>query len=211
MNEKIDPLSYLPEYYQNHSNSFTSRYLSIFTNIYQNFEEQIDESDLLYSPESCPEEFIPWLSSWTALENMELFPNDKKRSLLKLSPFLHNNRGTLDALRAVLALYCDADPFIVEGYHVSRYFANHPILQKLYRGGDFTLWILFPESGERVEALNEIANTYAPAFTKVRVKPLRKVAELDNYSYLDVNAVISKLDYAVLDGRCAMHYTFIGR
>lgn len=58
MEKRINPLDYLPELYQNCENSFTERFLTIFTDIYSQFEREIDTSSKIYDPELCPDEFI---------------------------------------------------------------------------------------------------------------------------------------------------------
>ena len=80
MEKRINPLDYLPELYQNCENSFTERFLTIFTDIYSQFEREIDASSKIYDPELCPDEFIEWLGKWISVENMQLFPDDKKEN-----------------------------------------------------------------------------------------------------------------------------------
>lgn len=75
---RIDPLEYLPEIYQK-PGGFTERFLSIFMDIYSELEEKIDYSAGLYDPEICPEEFVEWLGEWISVENMQFFPDNKKR------------------------------------------------------------------------------------------------------------------------------------
>ena len=135
--EKNKSLDYLPELYQNCENSFTERFLTIFTDIYSQFEREIDTSSKIYDPELCPDEFIEWLGKWISVENMQLFPDDKKENFLLLTPWLSKHRGTISGMKKLLKLYCGTDVFIVEYYHVKRYFSSCKALERIYNGGRF--------------------------------------------------------------------------
>lgn len=207
--DKIKPLEYLPELYLR-AGGFTERFLSIFTDIYRGLEEKIDASADMYDPELCPEEFVEWLGEWISAENMRLFPDDKKREYLLALPRLSMCRGTLRGLRELLELYCGAKVFIVECYHVKRYFPSYKDLARLYSGGRFTVWILCAPTKSRPDAIEEIALSQLPANITAKVKLLTNITELNNYCYLGVNSVLSGTRRGALDGKCALNYAHLG-
>ena len=82
MEKRINPLDYLPELYQNCENSFTERFLTIFTDIFSQFEREIDTSSKIYDPELCPDEFIEWLGNGYRLKICSCFRTIKKRTFI---------------------------------------------------------------------------------------------------------------------------------
>lgn len=207
--DKINPLEYLPEIYLK-AGGFTKRFLSIFTDIYCGIEEKIDESPGLYDPEKCPEEFVEWLGEWLSAENMLLFPDGKKRELLLALPGLSMHRGTIRGLRELLELYCGAKVFIVEYYHVRRYFSSCEDLARLYAGGRFTVWVLCSPTRSKTDAPEEIIAAQLPANITAKIKLLANITELNNYCYLGVNSVLAGTRLGALDGKCALNYVHLG-
>ena len=207
--EKINPLEYLPELYLK-AGSFTERFLSIFTDIYCELEEKIDVSAELYDPVKCPEEFIEWLGEWISAEKMLLFPDGKKREYLLSAPRLSTYRGTLRGLKELLELYCGAKVFIVEYYHAKRYFSSCKDLERLYSGGQFTVWILCSSSKNKIVDLEEIAESQLPANITAKIKMLANITELNNYCYLGVNSVLAGTRRGTLDEKCALNYGHLG-
>lgn len=211
MDKKIDPLEYLPELYQNTKSGFTKRFLTIFTDIYGQFEEKIDSSSNLYNPEICPDEFIEWLGKWISVENMQLFPYDKRRTLLLMTPWFSKHRGTICGMKELIKLYSGVEAFIVEYYHVKRYFSSCKDLERIYSGGRFTVWIMCPPTKNKVEALSLIVSSQLPANITAKIKILSNIAELNNYCYLGVNSVLAGTKQGILDGMSALNYVYLGR
>lgn len=207
--DKINPLEYLPEIYQK-AGGFTERFLSVFTDIYCKLEEEIDQSPELYDPEKCPDEFVEWLSEWISAENMLLFPSAKKRELLLALPRLSMRRGTIRGLRELLELYCGTKVFIIECYHVRRYFSSCGDLARLYAGGRFTVWILCSPTKSKTDALGEMIETQLPANITAKIKLLANITELNNYCYLGVNSMLAGTRQGALDGKCALNYVHLG-
>lgn len=207
--EKIDPLEYLPELYLK-AGSFTERFLSIFTEVYGELEEKIDVSAKLYDPKECPEEFIEWLGEWVSAEKMHLFPDSRKREYLLAIPRLNAYRGTLFGMKELLELYCGEKVFIVEHYHVKRYFSSCKDLERLYSGGRFTVWMICSPAKCKVSALEEIAESQLPANITAKIKLLVNMTELNNYCYLGVNSVLAGTRPGALDGKCALNYVHLG-
>lgn len=207
--EKINPLEYLPELYMR-SGGFTERFLSIFTEIYRGLEEKINASAALYDPETCPDDFVEWLGEWVSAENMRLFPDHAKRAYLLTAPLLSGSRGTVPALKRLLELYCGSDVFVVECYHVRRYFSSCADLARLYAGGRFTVWILCSPAKFGAEAAEEIAEAQLPANITAKVRILVNMAELNNYCYLGVNSLLAAARGGALDGGSALNYVHLG-
>ncbi len=207
--DKIDPLEYLPEVYRKEG-SFTQRFLSVFTEIYRGLEEKIDASAGLYDPEKCPDEFVGWLGEWISAENMRLFPKDKKRELLLMTPRLNSRRGTMSSLRELLELYCGAKVFIVECYHVRRYLSSCGDLERMYSCDRFTVWILCSPAENVSEIPQKIIDAQLPANITAKTKLLLNITELNNYCYLGVNSVLSGTRPGALDGRSGINYVHLG-
>ena len=104
----------LPQVYQN-DNDFLQRYLSIFSTMYQEFQEKIDALPKILDVDTAPEELLPFFASWLGLEtDPMLFTSDELRSLLKIAPQLMLNKGTRWAVETAVKLFVPEEVYLVE-------------------------------------------------------------------------------------------------
>lgn len=104
-------LNYLPGIYHN---DFMSRFLGIFEAIITPIEWNVDNFDLYLNPGTAPEEFLPWLENWFALNLDPSWSQEQRRLLLKEAHEIYARRGTRWALSRVLEIYTGATPEIVD-------------------------------------------------------------------------------------------------
>ena len=75
-------------------------------------EQIIDGLATLYDPAETPEEFLPWLSKWTALSLRADMSLEQQRRFVARVIRLYQKRGTQENLQELLGLYLTAVPTI---------------------------------------------------------------------------------------------------
>jgi phage tail-like protein len=88
----------------------------VFEHLFGSVEEIVDNGHVFYDPFECPEDFLPWLASWTALVLDHDWPSAKKRAILKRAVDLYRIRGTKRGLALFLRLFTGHEPEIQENY-----------------------------------------------------------------------------------------------
>jgi len=105
-------VEHLPAYYQENQETL-SPYLSIFQNLMDSFEEQIEKSHLkMLDPLCCDEEYLGWLSSLLGIARDYRWPEDKWRKFLDEAPSLYAGLGTKKSMQRAIKLYYGEEPDI---------------------------------------------------------------------------------------------------
>lgn len=86
----------------------------IFEHLFGSIEEMLDNGHVFYDPHECPDDFLPWLASWTAMVVDMDWPQEKKRALIKRAVDLYRIRGTKRGLILFLHLFTGHEPTIRE-------------------------------------------------------------------------------------------------
>lgn len=118
-------LEYLPAIYA--EDPFLARFLLAFEKVLlgrddapageapnpKGLEQVIDGLAALYDPMQTPEEFLPWLSQWTALSLRADMTLEQQRRFVAQVIQLYQFRGTQENLQELLKVYVDAMPTVV--------------------------------------------------------------------------------------------------
>jgi len=117
---RLSYLRYLPATYQEDKlgSDFTERFLSLFETMNYDMEVQIFQMVRFFDPQAAREEFLDWLGSWLAIARDENWSDDKKRKLIAGAYQLYQEKGTLKGLSALIKLYAETDPLIIEHFRV---------------------------------------------------------------------------------------------
>jgi phage tail-like protein len=86
----------------------------LLEHIFGRVSEQLDLGYVYYDPHECPEEFLPWLASWTAMTLDLDWPVEKKRAIIKRAVELYGIRGTVKGIKLFLKLFTGHEPRIFE-------------------------------------------------------------------------------------------------
>ncbi len=86
----------------------------ILEHIFGHVTDQLDEVHNYFDPHECPEEFLPWLASWTGMVMDLDWPIEKKRAIMKSAVELYGIRGTVKGLKTFLRLFTGHEPRIFE-------------------------------------------------------------------------------------------------
>ncbi len=80
----------------------------------QGLKEKIAELHRLFDPNHTPEEFLPWLASWTAFTLRADLSSPRKRQLIARIIPLYRIRGTRKYAEELLKLHLEAMPVVTD-------------------------------------------------------------------------------------------------
>jgi len=105
-------LQYLPDVYSD--DEFLGRFLLIFESIMNPIIWMIDNFDFYLSPETAPQEWLAWMTSWFDLVLLPELPIARQREIVRQLGWLFLRRGTRLGLQRLLELYFEVTPEIIE-------------------------------------------------------------------------------------------------
>ena len=198
-----------PQVYQT-DNDFLQRYLSIFSTMYQEFQEEIDDLPKLLDVDTAPEALLPMLAGWLGLEIDEaLFAPEDLRRLLKATPELMARKGTKWAVEHVVKLFVEEPVYIVE----RNLLASVPDSGENLYGNtpyDFTV-MLGRKMDEKLRLrLKFLIDQFRPARSRCHIVFLEGCGGLDAFTYLDVNGtVLQNAPGSLDDGKALTGMTYL--
>lgn len=175
----------LPQVYQA-DGDFLERWLSIFSTMYQELQEEIDGLPDLLDIDTAPEPLLPMFASWLGLDPGDLTA-EELRGLLKAAPELLPRKGTRWAVERVVKLFVPEDVYIVE-----RNLLSPGQRDTLYGSTpyDFTV-LLARRRDERLQmCLERLIGWFKPARARCRIVFLAETGGLDAFTYLDINGTM---------------------
>lgn len=100
-------LDYLPQVYQEDEKSkkFLEDFVSLFEAEFDAIDEKINSFGKILDVQATPNNFLPWIASWLAINYQEGWPNQNLRNLLKKTPDLMKHRGTKESLEEILKIF----------------------------------------------------------------------------------------------------------
>ncbi len=110
-------IKWLPSIYQRADvtgRNIIRDFLWITQHLFGSIEDQLDIIHTFFDPLESPEEFLPWLSGWTAMLLEEDWPVAKKRQLIRKAVELYKMRGTVKGLKLFISLFTNHEPDIIE-------------------------------------------------------------------------------------------------
>ncbi|MCR5251307.1 MAG: phage tail protein I [Lachnospiraceae bacterium] len=192
-----------PEVYRER-NSFFHRWMSVYSTIYNDLQDRIDDLPKLLDVDTCPAELLPIYASWLGIDISGGFlPEEVCRDLVRDGYQLSRRKGTRWALSRIIeiVLGCEAD--ILEHNTMRGYLLSDgaQIPPNLREGGVLDVTILV--HGQIKETLRHqllfLLDQFKPVRTRLHLVQLDKGATIDGNSYLDMNAAIPEGQPPVLD------------
>jgi len=198
-----------PQVYQT-DNDFFKRYLSVFSTMYQEFQEEIDALPELLDLDLAPVELLPVYASWLGLETDETLINTQElRALLKITPELMSRKGTKWAVEQIVKLFVSGEVYIVE----------RNLLMDDQRGGmelygstpyDFTVMIGCAVDEKLRLKLKFLIDQVKPIRSNGRIFFLEEGGGLDGFTYLDINGHVHQNAPGSLDdGKALTGMTYL--
>lgn len=106
---------YLPAYYQQ-DKEVLSRFLSIFQEVMNGFEEKIEKSAEMLDPLHCDESYLSWLSLLLGTNRDYRWETGRWRRFLAALPKLYRGLGTKQSMSDAIEIYCDEIPEIRDDF-----------------------------------------------------------------------------------------------
>ena len=189
----------LPEVYQQ-NNDFLKKYLSIFSSIYNDFQEQLEAAPKLLDIDTTPVELLPVFASWMGVNVEGSFLSDSQlRTLVKNLYYLNRMKGTREALEKICEIVLEEKPIIVEQAMMD----NQDAEDNVYGNSPFDI-IMFVENfvpeDKRMQIMY-LLKQFIPVRANLNIVYLEKKSAMDGYTYLDMNAQMYDEKTANLDDK----------
>lgn len=202
-----------PEVYRE-KNSFLHRYLSIFSSIYQDFQNDIDHMENLVEPDRMPPQLLEMYLKWFGVDVAGGYISEAvMRTLLKEVAWLMANKGTKQCIDRICELFIGEKPVIMERNMMNRYLrqSETEIYNDLYGDGPYDVTMLIKSRVELTtrRQLLHLLEQFKPIRCRLAVVFLENTGVLDDYNYLDNNAYVYTGNVADLDDEKLMDGTVI--
>ncbi len=190
-----DPfMNTFPEVYRERG-SFFHRYLSVFSSIYEDFQEEIEELPRLLDLDTCPAFLLPVYASWLGLAVGDNFLEEPVlRTLVKEAFSLNRMKGTKAALLRIARIVLGEDVVVLERNVMGAYIEKEevPQMNRLYgrTAQDVTILVGRPLTEVKRSQLLFLLEQFSPVRARLHVVCLKRACVLDSYSYLDWNAMV---------------------
>lgn len=172
-----------PEVYRQNG-EFLHRYLSVFSTLYNDLQEEIDGLPALFDLDTAPAALLPVFADWLGLEIEGGFLSEQQcRQLIKSGFRLMSRKGTRAAIEEIVHLLVEEPVYILERVG--------PEGRREQNGEDpFAFTVLIArQSDEQLHAkLLYLIDQFRPIRTRVSIVFLGDCAGMDYHCYLDVNA-----------------------
>lgn len=192
-----------PEVYRE-KNSFFHRYLSVFSSIYNDFQDKLDHREELLDIGHASEERLLLYAQWLGLElNRGYLELEVLRTLVREAGELSRCKGTKGCMERICQIVLGETPQIVERSLLQRYVRTEEKEQidRLYGDSPFdvTLMIRTPIEEKKKKQLLLLLNQFKPVRSRLHLLYLEDSGVLDSHTYLDQNAMTFVQDGGVLD------------
>lgn len=208
-------LEVFPEIYRK-KNSFFHRYLSIYSSIYNDFQDALDRRADLLAIGKAPKELLEIILKWIGIDVGGGFLEEAfLRALLREAPELIRYKGTEKCIRRICSLFLGEEPVVLERSLMQRCekSARQEVYDSLYGDSLYDVTLLFSSVVEerKKEQLFHLLEQFKPLRCRLFILFLEKRGVLDTHAYLDRNAVVfsgegGRMDVsALVDGAVVLY------
>ena len=199
---------YLPAVYQ--TQEFTYRFLSIFTAMVQDLEENIARARRQLDPAAADPEMLRYLAHWLCAD--EGLPEQELRRVLPEVIDEYETMYTVSGIQRSVKRLTGQTPFIIEHFMVDPNdpsCSNPELYRRLYGDDPYRFFLLLPQgtfSDQRqMEHFLEQLKEFVPAETTPELVLLKPDVQLDWHTYLGLNTRIGEYVTAVIDETVTIH------
>ena len=201
-------LDTFPEVYREYG-SFFHRYMSIYSSLYMDFQEKIDNVADFLDIDTAPVQLLPVFCQWMGLDvSGDFLTEDRLRTLVREAYQLNRTKGTREALLRVCDIILGEKVVILEKNVIRQntQAETNKIYEELYGNGiyDVTLLIHTYVPENQKSQLEFLLNQFKPVRSRLRIKFLDRKDSLDGHVYMDVNAQVMDTRNVVLDERAGL-------
>ncbi|HIY38360.1 MAG TPA: hypothetical protein H9835_04350 [Candidatus Agathobaculum merdigallinarum] len=193
-------LQTFPEVYRRNG-EFLHRYLSVFSSLYNDLQEEIDSLPALFDLDTAPAALLPEFARWIGLEMDGGFLNeDQCRRLIRSGFRLLSRKGTRAAIEEAIHLLVEEPVYILE-----RVGAEGCREQGREEPFAFTVLIARQSDEQLHTKLLYLINQFRPIRTRVSIVFLGDCIGMDYHCYLDINASLVQSAGGSLNGGAALN------
>lgn len=197
-----------PEIYREYGNFF-HRYMSMFSSIYMDFQEKIDNVAELLDIDTAPVEILPVFCRWMGLDvSGDFLTEDRLRTLVREAYHLNRTKGTRETLLRVCEIVLGEKVVILEKnvLRESTQAEDQRIYEDLYGKGiyDVTLLVRTYVPENQKSQLMFLLNQFKPVRSCLKIKFLEQRGNMDGHVYMDMNAHVMDTQSVVLDDRAGL-------
>ena len=201
----------LPEVYQDYG-SFLHRYLSIFSSIFIDLQENIENIDEIFDLDNAPVSLLTLFGKWMGIDvSGNFLSEDKLRILIKEAYKLNRMKGTKKALERLTEIILDEKTIIVEKNQLNDDTRETDNFEALYGKGNYDVTMLIktyvPENQK--SQLMFLIKQFVPIRCNLNIRFLDDCSGLDDHMYMDMNTQISDEIIGELDVRQVMDGTIL--
>lgn len=188
--------------------------MSVFSTIYNEFQDQINESDKLLDLEHAPAELLMEYANWMGIMVQgEFLSEDTLRSLVKEAYNLNKYKGTRYSIERVCEILLGEKPIIVEKNYINDSIREEDknTYNMMYGESAYDVTLLIPVyvDEKKRSQLFYLLKQFKPIRSRLRIVFLQDSGIMDSYSYLDMNAKVFEQKYAALDERQLINGTVV--
>lgn len=192
-----------PEVYRE-KNSFFHRYISIYSSLYNDFQEKIDNRGELLPVEQASMPLLELYAKWLGIDvNGGYLGEETLRELMKEAPELLRRKGTKYCVERICNILLGETPIIAERSQMQRYVRRNEKAQydALYGDSpyDVSLFLKHPVEEKKKQQLLHLLSQFKPLRSRLHIVFLEPTGVLDEHIYLDENAVTFAQEDGVLD------------
>lgn len=192
-----------PEVYRE-KNSFFHRYLSVYSSIYNDFQEKLDRRGALLPVETAPLRLLELYAKWLGIDvNGGYLGEETLRALLMEAPELLRRKGTKYCIERICEILLGEIPVIAERSQMQRYIRRNERAQydALYGDSPYDVTLLLKHYVEekKKEQLLHLLSQFKPLRSRLHIVFLEPTGVLDEHSYMDQNAITFTQDEGMLD------------
>ena len=184
-----------PEIYRERG-GFFHRFLSVFSSIYNDFQEDIERLPEILDLDTCPAGLLPVYGGWLGIHVGDDFLEEAVlRTLVKEAYRLNRIKGTRAALERISEIVLGEKVLVLERNVMEDYIEKDQMAQfeRLYGNSPYDVTILVLESITEVQKsqLLFLLDQFKPVRSRLHIIRRKKAGTLDSYAYLDMDARIS--------------------
>ena len=173
---------------------------TVFDN--KGLEEVVDLLPVLFDPIETPEEFLTWLSDWTAFSIRADLTVNQQRNFLANIIRLYRRRGTKENLQELLSIFTVGRPEINEPEGSEFNVGSSRVNEDTYIGGQrphyFTVRIFLPDISTKlirrqIQIARALIDLEKPAHTNYNLEVFHKTMKINERSTIGVDTLLGKI------------------
>ena len=192
-----------PEVYRERG-SFFHRYLSVFSSIYNDFQQDIDRLPDLLDVDTCPVQLLGTYGKWLGIDlDCDIRDEQVMRTLVREAYSLNRMKGTKKAISRIAQIVLGEEVLILERNVMQDYMnsVDRKDLAELYGSSiyDVTMLVNHQVSDLEKSQLMYLIDQFKPLRSRIHIVHLKSDGILDSHNYLDMNARVFEVENGNLD------------